>query len=175
MPVSKLKDILNKALPLDITIKEAVEVADDFHARFSIKKKCYLYKIYNGENKNSFLARRMAHIYKELDIELMKDAACLIVGKHDFHGFCSSNTCATDFVRQVFEIDVRREDDFIFVSVCGSGFLYNMVRIIVGSLVDYALGKISLQDIKIALEKGDRARAGQTMPACGLYLKETFY
>lgn len=175
VPISKLKDILNGALPLDISIKEAVEVDSDFHARFSIKKKCYLYKIYNGQDKCAFLARRMAHIKKYLDIELMQEAGNLLVGKHDFHGFCSANTCATDFVREIFDIDVRREDDYVLISVCGSGFLYNMVRIITGTLVDYALGKITLNDIKSALETGDRTNAGQTMPACGLYLKETFY
>ena len=175
VPIKKIKDILNSALPLDISIKEAVEVDFNFHARFSIKKKTYLYKIYNGETKNSFLARRMAHVKKILDEKLMQDGAKLLIGKHDFHGFCSANTCATDFVREIFDIDVRREEDYIFISVCGSGFLYNMVRIIVGTLVDYALGKITLDDINYALKKGERAKAGQTMPACGLYLKETCY
>lgn len=175
VPICKLKDILNSALPLDISIKEAVEVDKDFHARFSIKKKTYLYKIYNRSEKNSFLARRMANVKKYLNIDLMKEASELLVGIHDFRGFCSANTCATDFARKIYDIDIRREEDYIFILVCGNGFLYNMVRIIVGTLVDYALGKISLNDIKTALEKGERAKAGQTMPACGLYLKETCY
>lgn len=175
VPISKIKDILNSALPLDISIKDASIVEDDFHARFSIKRKCYLYKIYNGAEKNAFLARRMAHIKKPLDIEKMKEASSLLVGRHDFHGFCSANTCATDFVREIFDIDIKKEGEYILISVCGNGFLYNMVRIIVGTLVDYALDKISLNDIKIALEKGDRSKSGQTMPACGLYLKETNY
>lgn len=175
VPTSKLKDILNGALPLDISIKEAVEVGNDFHSRFSIKKKCYLYKIYNSDNKNAFLARRTAQIKKYLDIDIMKEASKLLIGKHDFRGFCSANTCATDFVREIYDIDIKREEDYIFVSVCGNGFLYNMVRIIVGTLVDYALSKVTREDIKNALENGDRSKSGQTMPACGLYLKETFY
>lgn len=175
VPTNKIKDILNGCLPLDISIKEAVEVDNDFHSRFSIKKKTYLYKIYNGESKNAFLARRMAHIKKQIDINRMKECANLLIGNHDFRGFCSANTCATDFVREIFDIQIKREDDYIFVYVTGNGFLYNMVRIIVGTLVDYAFGKINLNDIKLALEKGERNKAGQTMPACGLYLKETFY
>ena len=175
VPISKLCDILNSALPLDITIKEAVEVEEDFHARFSIKKKIYLYKIFNSKEKNSFLARRMAQIKKTLDIEKMKEVAKIIEGRHDFHGFCSANTCTNDFVRKIYQIDVRQDGDYIFVSVCGNGFLYNMVRIIVGTLVDYSLGKLSLNDIKVALNEGDRSKSGQTMPACGLYLYQTEY
>lgn len=175
VPISKLKDILNGALPADIYINNLEEVESDFHARFSIKKKCYLYKIYNGENKKPFLARRMAYIKKGLDVDKMKEASKLLVGKHDFHGFCSANTCATDFVREIFDINIEKEDDYIFIYVYGSGFLYNMVRIIVGTLVDYALGKITLKDIIAALENGDRTKSGQTMPAHGLYLKETYY
>ena len=175
VPVYKLKDILNGALPADITIKEAQEVESDFHARFSIKEKTYLYKIYNGEEKNAFLARQMAFIKKHLDIEKMIEASKLIVGKHDFRGFCSANTNATDFVREVFDINIKQDGKYISIEVCGNGFLYNMVRIIVGTLVDYSLEKISLQDIKMAIEKGDRSKSGQTMPAHGLYLKETNY
>ena len=175
VPVEKIADILNRVLPADISIKNAQEVESDFHARFSIKKKCYLYKIYNGETKNAFLANRMAWVKNNLDLTKMEEASKLIVGEHDFSGFCSANTCATNFVRRVFDIEIEKQDSYIYVSVCGSGFLYNMVRIIVGTLVDYAQGKISLEDIEIALEKGQRSKAGQTMPACGLYLKETIY
>jgi len=92
VPIYKIKDILNGALPLDISIKEAIEVENDFHARFSIKKKCYLYKIYNGEAKNAFLAKRMAHIKKYIDINLMKDVAKLLKGKNDFRlSYCDAS------------------------------------------------------------------------------------
>ncbi len=175
VPVSKIAEILNNVLPADIVVKKAVEVSGDFHARFSIKKKCYLYKIYNGEEKNAFLANRMGWVRKPLDTKLMKEAAQLLIGEHDFRGFCSANTCATSFVRKIFDISIFQENNYIYVEVCGNGFLYNMVRIIVGTLVDYSLGKLSIDDIKSALEKGDRALSGQTMPACGLYLKETIY
>lgn len=175
VPVSKLKDILNSVLPLDITIKDAIEVNNDFHARFSIKRKTYLYKIYNGEEKKSFLASRMAHVKKPLDEQKMQEIANLLIGCHDFRGFCSANTCVTDFVREIFDIKVQREENYIFVTVTGNGFLYNMVRIIVGTLVDFSFDKLTLEDVKIALEKGERAKSGQTMPPFGLYLKETIY
>lgn len=175
VPISKIADILNNVLPADIVIKSAEEVEQDFHARFSIRKKCYLYKIYNSEIKNAFLANRTAWVKKNIDIDLMIKASKLLIGEHDFQGFCSANTCTTSFVRTIFDINVARDGDFVYIEVCGNGFLYNMVRIIAGTLVDYALGKIKLQDIKLALKNGDRAHAGQTMPACGLYLKDTIY
>jgi len=175
VPISKLAEILNNVLPSDIVIKNACEVDSDFHARFSIKKKCYLYKIYNSEEKQAFLANRMAWVKKKLDVDLMKQAAAVLIGEHDFKGYCSANTCATSFVRTIFDIQVLQNNDYIYVEVTGNGFLYNMVRIIVGTLVDYALGKISFDDICTALNEGDRSKSGQTMPACGLYLKDTIY
>ncbi len=175
VPISKLADILNNVLPPDIAIKNVKEVNGDFHARFSLKKKEYLYKIYNGTTKNVFLANKTAWIKKELDIEKMKEAGAILVGKHDFRGFCSANTCVVDFVRKIYSLTIEREGDFIYIKVVGSGFLYNMVRIIAGTLVDYALDKISLEDIKNALKEGNRAKSGQTLPACGLYLNETKY
>lgn len=175
VPVEKIAEILNKALPADIVIKSAQEVDKEFHSRFSIKKKCYLYKIYNGEIKKAFLANHMAWIKKSIDEDKMAEAAEKLLGEHDFRGFCSSNTCATNFVRTIFDIEIQRKDDYIYVQVSGSGFLYNMVRIIVGTLVDYAHGKINIEDIDNALKNGDRTSAGQTMPACGLYLKEAIY
>ncbi len=175
VPISKMAEVLNNALPSDISIKKAVIVDDDFHARFSIKKKQYLYKIYNSKDKDVFLANRAAWIKKELDIDKMREAAQMLVGTHDFHGYCSANTSVENFVRTIYEINLEKVDDFILISVTGSGFLYNMVRIIVGTLVDYALDKISKEDIETALSQGLRCHSGQTMPACGLYLKETFY
>ena len=110
VPVEKIADILNRVLPADISIKNAQEVESDFHARFSIKKKCYLYKIYNGETKNAFLANRMAWVKNNLDLTKMEEASKLIVGEHDFSGFCSANTCATNFVRRVFDIEIEKQD-----------------------------------------------------------------
>lgn len=175
VPISKLADVLNNALPSDIAIKSACIVDNDFHARFSIKKKQYVYKIYNSLEKDVFLANRTAWIKKTLDIVKMREAGEMLVGTHDFHGYCSANTSVEDFVRTIYDIKIEKEDDFISVTVTGSGFLYNMVRIIVGTLVDYSMGKLTKDDILIALNKGLRSHSGQTMPACGLYLNDTIY
>lgn len=175
VPISKLADVLNNALPADIAIKRACEVDADFHARFSIKRKIYQYRIYNSVQKDVFLANRAAWVRKPLDANKMNEAAGLLKGSHDFKGFCSANTCVNDFVRTIYDLQVEREGDFVYITVSGSGFLYNMVRIISGTLVDYALNKLSLDDIEIALKSGLRSHSGQTMPACGLYLKDTIY
>lgn len=175
VPVSKLAEIINNCLPDDIVIKEAVEVDENFHARFSLIRKCYRYKIYNSEQKNAFLANRVGYVRRKLDISKMRQASSLFIGEHNFRGFCSSNTCAENFVRTIYDIKIAEEDNFIKIDVCGSGFLYNMVRIIVGTLVDYSLGKLTLEDIKIALNEGKREYAGQTMAPQGLYLKDAIY
>lgn len=175
VPISKLPEILNNILPDDIVIKSAEEVDLNFHARFSAHKKCYSYKIYNSQVKDAFLARRVGFVKRELDEQKMLEASKLLIGKHNFKGFCSSNTCTDNFVRQIYDIRVAREDNFIVVDVVGNGFLYNMVRIIVGTLVDYALDKLSYDDIINALENGDRSSSGQTMSPYGLYLKDVIY
>ncbi len=175
VPISKLAYILNNVLPGDIVIKSAVEVEPEFHARFSIKRKIYLYKIYNNPEKNAFLAKSSAWIKEKLNLDKMKDAAEILLGEHDFRGLCSAKTCAVNFVRIIYSISIYKLDDLVCIEVEGNGFLYNMVRIIVGTLVDYALNKITIEDVKQAVEKGDRTKAGQTMPPSGLYLKQTIY
>lgn len=175
VPISKLPEILNNVLPDDIVIKDAQEVPPEFHARFSVHRKCYRYKIYNGPNKNAFLARRAGYVKRELDLDKMIEASKFLIGKHDFRGFCSSNTATDNFLREIYDIRIAKEGDFIKIDVEGNGFLYNMVRIIVGTLVDYALGKLSLQDLQLALKNGDRSKSGQTMSPYGLYLKDVIY
>lgn len=176
IPVEKIADILNGALPPDIRIIKAEEVDSDFHARFSIKKKTYIYYVLTAERTSPFDAYRYGVIKKSLDEKKMLEVGQLLIGEHNFRGFCSSQTSATDFVRKIFDIKVDRlSEQLIAIKVCGNGFLYNMVRIIVGTMVDYALGKITLDDVKKALYQQDRACAGQTMPPDGLYLLKTEY
>lgn len=171
----KVKEILNKALPEDINIKNVKFGDENFHARFSAHKKTYLYKILNSKAKTIFDKDFFAREGNYLDEKLMQKCADMLVGEHNFKGFCSSQTQVASFVREIFEITVRREGDNIFVEVTGSGFLYNMVRILVGTMVDFALGKLTEQDVLQALENGDRSKSGKTMPASGLYLKEVIY
>ena len=175
IPISSLSEVLNNLLPGDIAITCAEEVDLNFHARFSIKKKRYQYRVYNGNVKDAFMCNRMGWVKYTLDEEKMLECAKLLEGRHDFHGYCSSATCTSDFIREIFAIDILKEDDFYYFEVEGSGFLYNMVRIIVGTIVDVGRGKLSIESAREALEKGDRSKAGVTMPASGLYLKSTTY
>lgn len=175
LPPQKLQDILNHALPNDINIKSLKLCEGDFHARFSAKEKTYMYKILNSPKKEIFERDFVAMIDKPLDEKKMQECGDMLVGEHDFRGFCSSQTQVTSFVRKIFDINVDRQGDYIYVFVKGNGFLYNMVRIIVGTMVDYAFGKISKKQVQEALQNGDRGKGGKTMPACGLYLKEVVY
>lgn len=175
VPISRLADVLNNLLPPDIAVKKAEYVADDFHARFSIKSKRYQYKIYTGKVKRALRSRFEAQVDWPLDLNKMRKASKMFLGEHDFKGYCSSATVTSDFRRTIYALDIYEDSEHIFIEVEGSGFLYNMVRIIVGTLVDIGRGKLSELDALKALETGERALAGVTMPACGLYLKETKY
>ncbi len=175
IPVSKLAEVINKLLPDDISIIEAKEVSQDFHARFSIKKKCYEYRIYTGKKKDPFLANYSSWIKDELDFDKMQTAKNLLIGKHNFKGFCSTATAVKDFTREIYSIDITTKKDYIYFTFTGNGFLYNMVRILVGTLIDVGRNKLTIENVKQALKIGDRQYAGITMPPNGLYLKWTQY
>ncbi len=175
IPVSKLADVLNKLLPDDITIIEAKEVSPEFHARFSIKKKCYEYRVYTGKKKDPFIANYTSWLKEELDFQAIEEAKKLLIGKHNFKGFCSTATAVKDFNREIYSIEICKKKDYIYFTFVGNGFLYNMVRILVGTLIDIGLGKLQIENIKQALKTGDRQFAGITMPPNGLYLKWTQY
>lgn len=172
-PTPKIKLVLNRILPPDIQILSAKKTDADFHARFDAKTKTYLYKICTGE-KNCFLANRVAFI-KDLDIQKLEEIASLFIGEHNFKGFCSSQTSASNFVRKIYSIKITKKKKNIEIEITGNGFLMNMVRILVGSMVDYSLGKLSKDKILNALEKGQRSTSGRTMPPQGLYLKKVQY
>lgn len=172
-PTQKIKLVLNRILPPDIQILSAKKTDADFHARFDAKTKTYLYKICTGE-KNCFLANRVAFI-KDLDIQKLEEIASLFIGEHNFKGFCSSQTSASNFVRKIYSIKITKKKKNIEIEITGNGFLMNMVRILVGSMVDYSLGKLGKDKILNALEKGQRSTSGRTMPPQGLYLKKVQY
>lgn len=175
IPVKKLPEALNNLLPNDISIKSAKIVNKNFHARFDIKSKTYLYQVYNAKQKSAILANQSAFVNYELDIEKMRETAKLLIGKHDFKGFCCANTTVKDFVREIFDIDIKKRGKFLTFSVKGDGFLYNMVRIVVGTLIDVGRGLISEKEVLKALETGNRSYAGKTMPPEGLFLAKTEY
>ncbi len=175
IPVSRLADVLNSLLPEDIAIKKAVEVDSDFHARFSIKRKCYEYRVYTGKTKRCLSSRYEGWVKNPLDVDKMIRAAKMFVGTHNFQGYCSSSATVSDYTRTIYDIRITKKKDMLSFEVEGSGFLYNMVRILVGTLIDIGRGKLTEKSAKEALEKQDRSKAGVTMPPNGLYLKWTKY
>lgn len=167
---------LNSILPNDIKILKAKKVASHFHARYNVKEKIYLYKMQTNTNKPSSLLNELAGTCKyNLDIEKIREGAKYLIGEHDFTSFSNSNTKVENFIRTINYIKIKKESDIITFKISGNGFLYNMVRIIVGTLVQVGTYKINPQDIKSILEAKDRNKAGKTAEACGLYLKRVRY
>ena len=166
---------LNTYLPSDIAVYDCKEVDVDFHPRYSCKSKEYLYKLYNGKYPNPFLDR-YAYWYRfPIDEEYLNEQAQAFLGTHDFAGFCSSKSDVEDTERTIYSFDVWRDGDMVYFKVCGDGFLYNMVRIMVGSLLFVSQGKIKKDELYDVIKSCDRNRAGKTAPAKGLYLNKVNY
>lgn len=171
----KLKNAMNFHLPYDIRVSGCKEVREDFHARYDAVGKRYVYKIWNADYENPFL-KDMALFYPwKIDEKLLDEAAKHYLGTHDFTAFCSAQSDIEDKVRTVTESKVERHGDIVEFTVCGDGFLHNMVRIMAGTLLGVNEGKYTPEDIDAIIESKQRARAGVTAQACGLYLKEVFY
>lgn len=168
---------LNGMLPADISVLKCERVYDDFHARFDTKGKEYLYIVDTSTVRNVFSEGLALSYPYGLDIEKMNKAAEIIKGKHDFSAFCKAEAKEhlKTTVRTVFDIRIEKDEKIIKFYVSGDGFLHNMVRIIVGTLIYVSEGKRSLEDIEKAIQGGDRELAGKTLPACGLYLNRVFY
>lgn len=166
---------LNSILPKDIAILDCIYVERNFHARYSAKGKNYVYKILNSPINNPFLFDRAWHIERNLDIELMNKFCKEICGTHDFLGFSSSGRTVTDTIRTVSECFVSKTDNIIELSITANGFLYNMVRIIVGTAVDISDGKIDINNISSIIDSCDRSLLGITAPPQGLYLNKVIY
>lgn len=175
IPTDRLAKALNGRLPGDIIIKEAKDVKDDFHPRFMAKKKTYRYQILTSPVNDPFIGKYCYFYPYELDLGLMQEAAKAIEGTHDFKGFCASGTTVKSTVRTVYSIEVKQIEDMIYFDVCGNGFLYNMVRIIAGTLIDVGRGRLSVEVIQQMIDKRDRALGGPTAPPEGLTLLEVYY
>lgn len=177
IPPEKFAYALNNKLPEDIVIKESSEVPPDFHARFSAVGKKYSYLIINSRFPSALLRNHAYHVNycERLDIDKIKIAAEAFIGTHDFSGFMASGSKVSDTVRTIYDISVEREEERIRFIFKGSGFLYNMIRIITGTLLYTGIGKINPEDIRDIILSKDRKRAGITVPACGLYLEEVYY
>jgi len=175
MPAGKISYALNQRLPEDIRVVSSGQVPEDFHPRHQESRKTYEYKIWNDEFPNP-LNRLYTHFtYASLDLSLMHEAAAYLVGEHDFKSFCSVNTTVESTVRTIYSLDVVKEDNLITFRVSGNGFLYNMVRIIVGTLLEVGQKKLEPIKIRAIMEARDRCMAGPTAPAKGLTLVKYEY
>ena len=169
MPAEKISYALNQRLPEDIVVQDSCEVPADFHPRHCDSRKTYEYRILNREFPDPTRRRDTYFYYKQLDVEAMRKAASYLVGKHDFKSFCSAHAEAgKSTVRFLYSCSVKKEDDIIKIRVTGSGFLYNMVRIIAGTLVAVGSGELPPEQMPIIIARRDRSFAGPTAPANGL-------
>jgi len=166
---------LNFALPSDMGVTDCILVDDDFHPRYSAIAKEYIYKIYGGHARNPFLENRAYHYRRNINVDLMNEAAKYFVGKHDFRSFMANGSKIENTVRTIFYCEVKNLGDYVQIRICGDGFLYKMVRIIVGTLLSVNENKIKTTDIPNIICKKDRTAAGKTAPSHGLYLNKVFY
>ena len=166
---------LNDRLPGDIAVRECREMPADFHARFSCRGKEYLYIVHNSEIKDPFYKDTAMRWRYPIDAELLDKEAKDFIGEHDFKAFCSADCDKENTVREIYSYDVRREGDLVRFTVSGSGFLYNMVRITVGTLLYIGEGKLPKGCIPRLIESRDRTQAGKTVEPGGLYLNRVFY
>lgn len=175
IPAEKIAYALNRYLPEDIVVQSSKEVPEDFHPRYAVSKKTYEYRILNTAFPDPILRKYMHFYYGKLNIDDMKKAAEYIVGEHDFASFCAAGAQVQTTVRTVYSLDIRKEKDVITLSVCGNGFLYNMVRIIAGTLIEVGNGKTEPERMKAIIDGCDRSLAGATAPAKGLHLIKIDY
>ena len=167
---------VNTLLPKDIRVLNINRTDDDFHARYSAKKKTYEYFFYVSSVEIPVYERMATRIGYNLNIDAMKDACKYFLGKHDFSSFCASNTEVKDKTREIYDIDIMEANDCIYkLTITGNGFLYNMVRIIMGTLVSVGMNKLQAQDIPDIIASKDRSKAGKTVPSKGLFLKKVLY
>lgn len=166
---------VNGHLPDDISILSCEEVPENFHARFDCKGKEYIYKIHCSESKNPFASDLMLHYRRKLDLDAIRKASSYFVGTHDFSSFCADCTNVSTTIRTIYSLKTENYGDTVIVLVKGDGFLYNMIRIIVGTLIDVSEGRFLPDDIPEIITAKNRLRAGRTAMAHGLYLNRVFY
>ena len=175
IPGDKFSFALNQRLPDDIRIQEYCEVDADFHPRYADTVKTYEYNILNRRFELPSKRLYAAFCYYPMDIERMNQAAAYLVGEHDFKSFCSAGAQVQTTVRTIYAVNVTKEDDMVHIRITGNGFLYNMVRIIAGTLMQVGTGLMEPEQVKEILEARDRSKAGPTAVAKGLTLVEIRY
>ncbi|OAA94843.1 tRNA pseudouridine(38-40) synthase TruA [Clostridium coskatii] len=175
MPSPNFKMALNGVLPKDIVVLDAREVDNSFHSRYHSLGKKYVYTIVTGNNRPVIGRQYVYYFRRKLDIDKMKNACKYFIGTHDFSAFKKKGSSAKSSVRTVKELTIAQEDNLIKFSIVGDGFLYNMVRIIVGTLLEVGLGRFTPEYVKDILDSKDRSKAGKPVPALGLCLEKIFY
>lgn len=175
IPGDKFSFALNQRLPEDIRIQESCEVDADFHPRYADTVKTYEYNILNRRFELPSKRLYATFCYYPMDIERMNQAAAYLVGEHDFKSFCSAGAQVQTTVRTIYAVNVTKEDDMVHIRITGNGFLYNMVRIIAGTLMQVGTGLMEPEQVKEILEARDRSKAGPTAVAKGLTLVEIRY
>lgn len=175
IPMQKLPLALNRFLPEDIRVLSAKQVADDFHARYSAHSKEYCYRIRNSAIDSPFDKAYYWRCTQPLDVKKMNLAAQDFVGKHNFSAFMSAGSSIVDTVRTVYRFSVTQQGEMVSCTVEADGYLYNMVRIMCGTLVEIGTGKLPPEQVRIALQSGNRQDAGITLPPQGLFLSKVCY
>ncbi len=176
VPTKKIAAALNAHLPEDVAVLSAEEAPAGFHARKSVRSKTYRYRILNRPARPALERGRVYHLVPRLDVEAMRKAARLLVGRHDFRAFTPIAAVKPGgYEREVFSLEVERSGDLVDITVAGSGFLYNMVRCIAGTLIEVGRGRRPPEDVKAVLASRDRRRCGPTAPACGLCMLKVEY
>lgn len=170
IPLRGLRRALNSALPHDISVRSAVEVPEEFHASRSATGKTYRYRLYVGPSRPAALHRQVYHYWRMLDVERMRQAAVRLLGRHDFRGLATTAEKRENTVRTIFRCEVSAQEAEIHVFVIGDGFLYNMVRNLVGTLIEVGRGRWEPDQIDRILASRDRRDAGPTVPPDGLSL-----
>jgi tRNA pseudouridine38-40 synthase len=172
---SEIMSYLNHYLPQDISITEVMSVSESFHSRYQARSKTYLYKIWNKEFTNPFMRKYSMQVENKLDINLVKKAGRHFIGEHDFTSFSNAKSKKKSMVREIYSIDFSEKDGMIEIRITGNGFLYNMVRRIVGTLIEVGIGKMKEEEIPGIILSKERFLTGSMADACGLYLERIEY
>lgn len=175
VPMKRVPLVLNRILPPDIVVTSAQVVSDKFHVRHSAKNKTYKYQIMNADYPTPQLRNYADFVHIPLDVEAMNQGAQYFVGHHDFVAFCASRNTKKTTTRTIQYATVTRNEQMVTFEVCGNGFLYNMVRIMVGTLIEVGIGKIEPADVRRIMLSKNRQNAGKTVPACGLTMCRVEY
>lgn len=175
IPISGWLKALNVLLPEDIRVNSIEEVDSSFHARYHTSGKTYRYKWDRSQIISPFTRSLMVHVKQPLDVEAMRKASLAIIGTHDFSSFCAANTAVVDKVRTIKRLDFEEYGNELHMVIEGTGFLYNMVRIIAGTLAEVGMGRRGAEELEKIVAAADRDAAGITAPAHGLYLENVMY